>query len=104
MLQGRIWGRGTGKAGEWEALTQGTHGERHDNMSLHTCCEFPPLFAPRVAEQNIDYIKMKRCQCPGWILVQNCVALHAAISACAISAPYKIPMLHTRVAEWIIMP
>jgi hypothetical protein len=37
-------------------------------------------------------------------LVQNCVALHAAISACAISAPYKIPMLHTRVAEWIIMP
>jgi len=28
MLQGRIWDRGTGKAGEWEALTQGTQGEK----------------------------------------------------------------------------
>ena len=28
MLQGRIWGRGTGKAGEWEALTQGTQGKK----------------------------------------------------------------------------
>jgi len=27
MLQGRIWGRGTGKAGEWKALTQGTQGK-----------------------------------------------------------------------------
>jgi hypothetical protein len=24
MLQCQIWGRGTGNAGEWEALTQGT--------------------------------------------------------------------------------
>jgi len=28
MLQCRIWGRGTGNAGEWEALTQGTQGEK----------------------------------------------------------------------------
>jgi len=28
MLQGRIWDRGTGKAGEWEALTQGTQGKK----------------------------------------------------------------------------
>ena len=28
MLQGRIWGKGTGKAGEWEALTQGTQGKK----------------------------------------------------------------------------
>ena len=28
MLQGRIWGRGTGKAGEWEVLTQGTQGKK----------------------------------------------------------------------------
>ena len=27
-MQGRIWGRGSGKAGEWEALTQGTQGEK----------------------------------------------------------------------------
>jgi hypothetical protein len=25
---GQIWDRGTGKAGEWEALTQGTQGEK----------------------------------------------------------------------------
>jgi len=28
MLQCRLWGRGTGIAGEWEALTQGTMGEK----------------------------------------------------------------------------
>jgi len=28
MLQGLIWGRGTGKASEWEALTQGAQGEK----------------------------------------------------------------------------
>ena len=28
MLQCRIWDRGIGKAGEWEALTQGTQGEK----------------------------------------------------------------------------
>jgi hypothetical protein len=26
MLQCRVWGRGTGNAGEWKALTQGTKG------------------------------------------------------------------------------
>ena len=28
MLHGRIWGRGTEKVGEWEALTQGTQGKK----------------------------------------------------------------------------
>ena len=28
MLQGRVWGRDTGKAGKWEALTQGTQGKK----------------------------------------------------------------------------
>ena len=28
MLQCRIWGRGTGNAGEWKALTQGTKGNK----------------------------------------------------------------------------
>jgi hypothetical protein len=30
MLQYKIWGRGTGNAGEWEALTQGTQGKKTD--------------------------------------------------------------------------
>ena len=43
MLQCRIWGRGTGNACEWEALTQqGTQGEKTENLSLRTCCEFQP--------------------------------------------------------------
>ena len=37
MLHCRIGGRGTGNAGEWEALTQGTQGKKR-NPSLHTCC------------------------------------------------------------------
>ena len=28
MLQCRVWGRDTGNAGEWEALTQGTQGKK----------------------------------------------------------------------------
>jgi hypothetical protein len=45
MLQGRIWDRGTGRAGEWEALTQqGTQGEKTENLSLHTCCKFSSRF------------------------------------------------------------
>ena len=44
MLQGRIWDMGTGNAGEWEALTQGTQGKKQKNLSLHTCCEFQPGF------------------------------------------------------------
>ena len=28
MLQCQIWGRGTGNAGEWKALTQGTQGKK----------------------------------------------------------------------------
>ena len=37
MLQRRIWGRGTGNAGEWEAITRGTQGKRLKNRSLQTC-------------------------------------------------------------------
>jgi len=33
MLQGRIWGRGTRKAGEWEALTQGTQGKERKSVA-----------------------------------------------------------------------
>jgi len=44
MLHGRIWGRGTEKVGEWEALTQGTQGKKAEKLSLHTCCEFQPSF------------------------------------------------------------
>ena len=43
MLQCRIGGRGTGNAGEWEALTQGTQGKK-TNLSLHTYCEFQSVF------------------------------------------------------------
>jgi hypothetical protein len=42
MLQGLIWGKGTEKAGEREAL-KGTQGKKI-NMLLHTCYEFSPRF------------------------------------------------------------
>ena len=43
MLQCQIWGRGTGNAGEWKALTQGTNGKKK-NLPLHTCFQFNPGF------------------------------------------------------------
>ena len=55
MLQCQIWGRGTGNAGEWEALTQGTQGkERKICRSLPTA-SFNPIFALRVAAKLYDF-------------------------------------------------
>ena len=54
LLQGRIWGRGTGKAGEWEALTQGTQGEKTEKICRSTpAASFNPVPALRVAGLNI---------------------------------------------------
>jgi hypothetical protein len=47
MLQCQIWGRGTGNAGEWEALTQETGGKKTGKqcrMSLLTCLKSQPGF------------------------------------------------------------
>ena len=33
MLQCRIWGRGTGSAGAWEALTQGAQGKKMEALT-----------------------------------------------------------------------
>ena len=49
MLQGRIWGRGTGKAGKWEALTQGTQGEKRKIYRSIPAASFSPVSALRVA-------------------------------------------------------
>ena len=39
MLQCQIWGRGTGNAGEWKALTQGT-GEKEKNLLRRVSAQF----------------------------------------------------------------
>ena len=57
MLQGRIWGRGTGKAGEWKALTQGTQGKRQKKLFFHTCCEFQLGFCSQSCGIKDYYIK-----------------------------------------------
>jgi len=35
MLQDRVWGRGTGTAGEWKALTQGARGKKEKSVAPH---------------------------------------------------------------------
>ena len=52
MLQCRIRGRGTGIAGEWEALTQGT-GEGGEICHSTLAASFSPLCVTRVAGLNI---------------------------------------------------
>jgi len=44
MLQGRIWGRGTGKAGEWEALKRGTQGKKTENSVAPHLLRLPARF------------------------------------------------------------
>ena len=59
MLQCRIRGRGTGKAGEWEALTQGTQGKRRKICCSLPTASFSPVFALRVAAKLYDFTKIK---------------------------------------------
>jgi len=49
MQQCRIWGRGTGNAGEWETLTQGTQGKKRKICRSIPAASFSPVFALRVA-------------------------------------------------------
>jgi len=70
MLQGRIWGRSTGKASEWEALTQarGTGEKDKKNQSVHTCCEFQLDFCSQSCGVTyIAYIKLKWGQSMAWL-------------------------------------
>jgi hypothetical protein len=64
MLQGQIWGRGTGKAGEWEALTQGTQGEK---TKFCRSTSAPTVFAPIVADNLLHLNFIGANQWPGWI-------------------------------------
>jgi len=54
MLQCRIWGRGTGNADEWKALTQGTHGETITTCRSIPAAFFSPVFVLRVAGLNSE--------------------------------------------------
>ena len=93
--------------GYWESRrvggthTRDTGGKDRKNLSLHTCCEFQPGSCSQSC--GVKYsLKLKWDKSEAWLnfganLLQIC-ALHAAISACAISAPYKIPTF-TRIAE-----
>ena len=45
MLQCQIWGRGTGNAGEWEALTQGTQKKKRKICRSIPAASFSPVFA-----------------------------------------------------------
>ena len=49
MLQCRIWGRGTGNAGEWKALTQGTQGKKRRLCRSIPASIFLPVFPLSVA-------------------------------------------------------
>ena len=54
MLQGLIWVRGTGKAGEWEALTQGTQGKKTNFCHSKPAASISPVF-----DQNKEYNKIE---------------------------------------------
>jgi len=58
MLQCQIWGRGTGNAGEWEAITQGTHGEKTKICRSLPNASFSPLFALSVEGKLFDLDKI----------------------------------------------
>jgi len=60
MLQYRIWGRGTGNAAEWQALTQGTQGKQTEKIRRSVpAASLSPVFALRVADQNKKDNKIK---------------------------------------------
>ena len=58
MLQCRIWGRGIGNAGEWEALTQGTQGKKREICRSLPTANSSPVFALSVAAKLYDFEKI----------------------------------------------
>jgi hypothetical protein len=68
MLQCQIWGRGTGNAGEWKALTQGTQGKRGKICRSIPAASFGPVFALRVAAKLYDFDKIKWGQSVAWLV------------------------------------
>jgi len=53
MLQRRIWIRGTGNAGEWEALTQKTQTKKKKTCHSIPAMSFSSVFALRVAGLHV---------------------------------------------------
>ena len=54
MLQCQIWGRGTGNAGEWKALTQGT-GEKEKNLLRRVSAQFFLSALPGIYARQIKF-------------------------------------------------
>jgi len=71
--------------GYWEIRrVGGTHirdtgGKTYKSVAPLPAANFPPVFAPRVTDQNKIYIGANLC------------SITCSISACAFPAPYKIP-------------
>ena len=68
MLQFQIWGRGTGNAGEWKALTQGTQGKKTKNCRSIPAASSSPVFALSVAATNMTPTKFKWGQSVAWLI------------------------------------
>ena len=88
MLQGRIWVRGTGKAGEWEALTQGAQGEKTCKFSAPYLLRVFPPFCAQSCGQILTKLKFKWSQSVAWLnFGANLCSVTCQISACAFPAP-----------------
>jgi len=53
MVQSQIWGRGTGKVGEWKSLTQGTQGEKPKVVATQQLRVSPPFLHPKLQNKII---------------------------------------------------
>jgi len=67
MLQCRIWDRGTGNAGEWEALTQGTQGKKRKICSSYLLRASALFLLSELRGQIQVNNKCKRGQSVAWV-------------------------------------
>jgi hypothetical protein len=102
MLQCRIWGRGTGNAGEWEALTHRTQGKTTKSVAsylrqisarflLHSCgVKYSLIYNCKGFMAWLGFIKIV------WPLPCNNFGWSFFIKFAPISHPHS----YTRVAGW----
>jgi hypothetical protein len=85
MVQCQTCGKGTRKACEWEALTQGTHEEK---SLLHTCCKCQPGSCPQSS------LGHQANWWPGW--VQYHTSVICSLQKCSIfGRSVYSPILHS---------
>jgi len=102
MLQCQIWGRGTGNAGEWETLTQGTLQGKKTNVASYLLQVSARLLLSELQTKTKIILQFKRANWwPGRTWLKYFDPRHTAFLLAALACVFPRPQILTRLADRI---